>query len=60
MIMASIEISFVSVFAHDGGKKGDNLYRLAEAHVITEKASKAFEVQVTVDGNRKMNMAKKH
>jgi hypothetical protein len=41
--MATVEIAFVAVFAHDGGEKGYDLYRFTKAHVITEETSETFE-----------------
>jgi hypothetical protein len=46
MIMTTVDIAFVSVFTHDGGEKGDDLYRFAEAHIIAEQTSEAFNIML--------------
>jgi len=51
MIVTTIEIAFVPVFTHDGGEKGDDLYRFAEAHIIAEQTTEAFSIMLTSEGD---------
>lgn len=49
--MTTVEIAFISMFTHDGGEKGDDLYCFAKAHVIAKETSETFSIMLISEGN---------